>query len=151
MIAYYSLAQGVFEFITAESLRKCPDETGGILVGKMESDCVLIEHATGPGPLARRAPQLFKRDGEYSQRVLDGIVVETGGDLDYVGEWHSHPARFGPSARDVAAMRWIASNRKYAVKRPIMGLCFNECGDTWRLSFYLFDERALCALKARRR
>jgi integrative and conjugative element protein (TIGR02256 family) len=147
MLVHYKLAEEARKFILAESLHRYPNETGGILVGGFDGDCVLIEHATGPGPLAQHSSQLFRRDGDYSQRVLDDIVMEYGGRYDYIGEWHSHPVNSGPSAKDVSAMRWIANNKKYAIDQPIIGLCTNESVDTWRLSFYLFDGQQLRELR----
>jgi integrative and conjugative element protein (TIGR02256 family) len=146
MLVYYKLTEEAREFILAESRRAYPHETGGMLIGRLDRDYVSIEHATNPGPLAQHSPQLFRRDGDYSQRALDDIVVEYGGKIDYVGEWHSHPAKSGPSAQDMGAMRWIANNDKYAVDQPIMGLCIYEPVDTWRLNFYLFDGQQLRAL-----
>ena len=63
-----------------------PNETGGLLVGRMEGSCVVITHATGPGPMALHSRYEFQRDGEYSQEALDQIVTEMGGVYDYIGE-----------------------------------------------------------------
>lgn len=147
MPLYYKLAAPVLELIIAESSRKYPNETGGILVGKFTESYVLIEYATDSGPAAQFSPNHFRRDGGYSQVLLDEIVIKSGGEDDYIGEWHSHPVKSGPSVRDRAALRWIAKNSKYSVDQPIMGLCTNEAPGTWRLSFYLFDGRRLRALQ----
>ena len=147
MRVYYRLAEKARTLILHESSHKYPNETGGMLVGRLNGNCVLIEHATRPGPKAQRSPHRFKRDGDYSQEVLDNIVAESKGEYDYIGEWHSHPAKSGPSAQDVAAMRWIASNNRYAIDRPILVLCTSKSVDTWQLSFYLFDGQRLRNLK----
>jgi integrative and conjugative element protein (TIGR02256 family) len=147
MLGYYELAEGAFRFILAECSRKYPKETGGMLIGRSNGDCVRIEHATGPGPRARHSAQSFKRDGDYSQRILDRIVAESGGEYDYVGEWHSHPAQHGPSAKDSAAMCWIADNTKYAIDQPVLGLCAGEAKGMWRLRVYLFDGHKLRELE----
>lgn len=150
MSHYYKLATPALELIIAESSREYPNETGGILIGKFNENenYVLIEYATASGPGAQFSPSHFRRDGDYSQMLLDEIVTKSDGEYDYIGEWHSHPVKSGPSARDRAAMRWIAKNSKYAIKQPIMGLCTNEAPDTWRLSFFLFDGRRLRELKS---
>lgn len=147
ILTHYELAEKARELILVESTRKYPDETGGMLVGKFDENCVLIENATCPGPGARHSSHRFRRDGNYSQRVLDDIVMECEGEYDYIGEWHSHPAKSGPSPRDMAAMRWVANNDKYAIDQPILGLCTNESAVNWRLNFYSFDGQQLLELK----
>lgn len=150
MPVYYRLAEKARRLILKESSHECPNETGGMLVGRFGGNRVLIEHATRPGPRAQRLSHRFKRDGDYSQQVLDRIVAESKGERDYIGEWHSHPAQSGPSAQDVAAMSWIANNSRYAIDRPILVLCTCKSVDTWQLSFYLFDGQRLRKLKQSR-
>lgn len=143
---YFKVAERVRRFIVWESGRRFPRETGGILVGKLDGDYSLIEYATGPGPTAQHAFQSFKRDGNYSQTRLDIIVARSQGEYDYIGEWHSHPKRVGPSFRDRAAMRWIANNRNYATRYPIMGLYTLQSRNAWQLDFYVFDGQHLLSL-----
>jgi integrative and conjugative element protein (TIGR02256 family) len=127
------------KFILKESSRRYPRETGGMLIGRLEENCVLIEEATGPGPMAKHSLWGFRRDGDYSQMVLDNAVEQSRGKNDYIGEWHSHPVKSGPSVKDVNAMRWVASDKKYAIAQPVLGLCVHTSTDNWRVSFYLFD------------
>ena len=148
-IKVYELATETEQFILAESDRKFPKETGGMLIGKFAGDCVWIQHATSPGPMAKHSRQRFRRDGNYSQKVLDEIVTESDGKYDYIGEWHSHPVRSRPSGVDVAAMRWIAANSRYAVDTPIMGLCVKGAKDSPWMHFYQFDGTKLRKLKPR--
>lgn len=147
MLVTYRLAVKARRLILQESSREHPNETGGILVGRIDGNYILIEHATWPGPKAQHFPNRFKRDGNYSQQVLDRIVAESKGKCDYIGEWHSHPAQSSPSTQDVTAMSWIANNHKYAIDRPILGLCTCKSVDTWQLGFYLFDGQRLRELK----
>jgi len=143
----YRLAEKAWGLIIYESSHEYPNETGGMLVGRSNGNCIFIEHATRPGPKAQRSPYRFKRDGDYSQEVLDSIVAESRGEYDYIGEWHSHPSESGPSAQDIAAMRWITNNNRYVIDRPILALCTSKSVDTWDLSFYLFDGQRLRKLR----
>lgn len=147
MIAYCRLATEPLNFIVAESAQHFPNETGGMLVGKVVDDCVLITHATGPGPMALHSRYEFRRDGEYSQEILDQIVADTKGAYDYIGEWHSHPLKAGPSIKDVEAMNWISRNTKYKVIQPILCLCIQEIKHTWRINIYQFREQTVIRLK----
>src|SRR5215212_3312521 len=100
-LVHYHLANHPLNFIITESTQHFPNETGGILVGRVEGNRVLITYAIGPVPLALHSRHEFKRDGEYSQAVLDQIVTEMEGAYDYIGEWHSHPLKSGPSTKDI--------------------------------------------------
>lgn len=146
-IGYYQLADQVIEFIQTESARAYPSETGGILIGKLSDNCVVITQAVGPGLNAEHASYHFRRDGEHSQRILDRFVTESNGEYDYIGEWHSHPAPYGPSPTDIVAIRWVAANKKYSVSHPIMALCTKELADNWLMSLYIFDGRQMRGLK----
>lgn len=143
----YKVSDEVLDFILGESLYKYPYETGGVLVGRMDRTCLLIEYATGPGPAAEHAASSFKRDGENTQLMLDNIVAQSDGSYDYIGEWHSHPSNCGPSSKDIASLKWIAGNPKYAVTQPIMALCIKTSKDCWEFRVYLFDGKKLRELK----
>jgi proteasome lid subunit RPN8/RPN11 len=79
---------------------------------------------------------LFKRDGISSQEDLDNIVAASGGAIDYLGEWHSHPCDVGPSNKDLSAMKWIANNPQYAVGTPILGLCIKRAFGEWEFELF---------------
>ena len=130
-----------------ESNQHFPVEAGGILIGHFGKDTVHIAFATDSGPNAQHSPTGFRRDGEYSQTVLEQIVGESEAPTDYIGEWHSHPANQGPSLKDLVSMQWIAKNPKYAVSHPVLGLCVRETADQWVISFYQLYKNSLVKLK----
>ncbi|MBN1875003.1 MAG: Mov34/MPN/PAD-1 family protein [Anaerolineae bacterium] len=140
MITHYLLSKEVLTYIIKESERMYPQETGGVLIGRFEKEYVLIDYATAPGPDAQHTTHEFKRDGIYCQEVLDRIVAESEGLVDYIGEWHSHPSKSRPSSKDVMAMRWIANNKKYAIQNPIMCICMQEHKEVWKTYFYLYNQ-----------
>ena len=129
-----------------ESIRSFPLETGGMLIGRFDGNCAVITNATGPGPKAEHTPTEFKRDGEYSQWVLDKAVAKLDGTQDYIGEWHSHPMNTGPSGKDFASLRWIAQNPSYAVAQPVLAICRRQREDSWILSFYVLDGLSIIKL-----
>lgn len=132
----YSISKEAMALIKEESLGKAPLETGGVLIGKYDGVTIVIEVATGPGPKAKHSLYSFQRDGDYSQEHLDRIVRETGGIRDYLGEWHSHPQKAGPSHYDLSAIKKIRQNKKYLIQFPILGLHVFEDG-FWK--FYCFS------------
>src|SRR5690554_2991806 len=107
MIRYYTISDEARSVVLNESRGRFPDETGGILAGRLTDDCVKIARATQAGPRATHTPNRFQRDGNYSQEELDAIVRESNGQFDYVGEWHSHPIQSLLSPIDIRSMRWI--------------------------------------------
>lgn len=149
-ILFYDIAVTANSFIILESQSAYPNETGGILVGRMVGECVYVSTATPPGPKARHSMRGFRRDGQNSQELLDQTVAESKGEFDYIGEWHSHPIKSGPSGIDRAAMHWIATNEKYATTTPIMILCTPRSKDRWGLEVFLYDTGELTRLKKHR-
>lgn len=130
------IGQSVAVFLRNESRRRYPTETGGVLAGYRDVGAVVVTHATGPGPRADRGRSHFRRDGDHSQGAVDRVFDETAGASDYVGEWHSHPFPFGPSAADIAAMSWIACNPEYRRPNPVLLICQRTKWRTWRLLAY---------------
>ncbi|MBD3216411.1 MAG: hypothetical protein GF311_27610 [Candidatus Lokiarchaeota archaeon] len=147
LISYYQIDENALSLIQSECDSAFPNETGGILIGRFDSNSILIQYATDSGPMAKRSPGGFRRDGDYSQAILDRIFQESLGEFDYIGEWHSHPAMVGPSSRDRKAMRWIARNRKYDMSFPVLGISAWNPGTGWKLFLYQFAGRRLRSLK----
>jgi integrative and conjugative element protein (TIGR02256 family) len=107
------------EFIEAEASRATATETGGVLSGRggLTAGAAHVTHASGPGPKARRNMFSFLRDTAYCQEFLDRLAVESGGEVDYLGEWHKHhQLEPRPSPRDVKTARDIAADPGYHVE-----------------------------------
>lgn len=143
MIKSYHILEEAITHIISESASHFPNETGGLLVGKVENDYLLVRFATGPGPAAQHAPALFKRDGDFSQTILDTLVKNSDGELDYMGEWHSHPFKAPPSQIDLESMKWIAASEEYAIKQPAMLLCIGAGLNRWELRCYVLAGKRL--------
>lgn len=97
-------------------------EEGGILVGYQEptSGMVTIAYAIDGGPNAEREPRKVVRDVEYSQAALNQLYAQSGGRLDYIGEWHRHHSRIADlSPTDVAALRAVAEDPGYPTSYPL--------------------------------
>lgn len=86
-------------------------ETGGTLVGPDHQEGgLLVTHATGPGPGARRGPASFRFDREWCQRRLDHWNRSMR--VDWIGDWHLHPSGLHqPSPTDYeSALRLIGDS-----------------------------------------
>lgn len=135
---YWLSPKAVFQ-MTEESQAMYPQETGGILIGWKDGNTFYIEIAIGPGPKAIHKRSRFTRDGDFSQTQLDEIVVETADQWDYIGEWHSHPRKLGPSVKDLNSLRKIQMDSSYNIIDPILGLLIYE-QSVWNFYCYLFQD-----------
>lgn len=147
MIDKYNLSKKALHDIVTESEYRLPNETGGILVGKVQKRCAFIRYVIGPGENAYHTPNKFQRDGEYSQKQLDVIASKTLGEEDYLGEWHSHPSNSRPSIRDIESMNWVAKNENYAVTQPILLLCIFSGKNNWHVQCFVVNNGRLLKLK----
>lgn len=64
-------------------------ESGGLLLGHLYNDRVVVNYAGGPGPGAVRESTRFVRDLAFAQEL-----AQAAWKLDrsiWIGEWHTHP------------------------------------------------------------
>lgn len=134
---YCSIDSKVGVTITKDSIKTMQDlisadptiETGGVLAGRVtRNGDVVVTHASGPGPNAKRTRSKFEKDVEFCQHFLDEAYEASGQGVVYVGEWHSHPSSDNrPSGTDLKSLSEIAIARNYITARPIM-LIFTSSG-----------------------
>jgi integrative and conjugative element protein (TIGR02256 family) len=113
----------VLEFIETESAKALRTETGGVLAGFGDATAgeVHVTHASRPGPRARRTMFSFARDTEYCQEFLDSVARQSGGAIDYLGEWHKHHEHVPrPSGQDVTTSAKIALSSDYHVSECLL-------------------------------
>lgn len=127
------------KFAIAESSAFAPVETGGMLIGHLADQILRLTHVTPPGPHAEHGRTHFRRDGIFSQALLDLAVSESRGRDDYVGEWHSHPFNEGPSSQDVASLHRIGTSAKYCCPFPVLLLCRHRGRTGWKLESYQWN------------
>ncbi len=135
----YWISPKTLSLIIEEGWAKYPKETGGILIGRQQGRVFYIETAIGPGLNAYHKDISFKRDGNFSQTHLDSMVLETQGQWDYLGEWHSHPRYMGPSSTDINSLINIQTSPKYNILQPILGLIIIE-RRIWRFHCYILSQ-----------
>ncbi len=123
---YYNrvyILEAARQVIAQESEAKYGIETGGVLVGFVDSGLhvVVVTAASGPGPHATHGPTTFNRDRAFCQIFLDTHARETGGIIDFVGEWHKHrePAP-QPSQVDIKTYRRLAADSHCHLELPLV-------------------------------
>jgi integrative and conjugative element protein (TIGR02256 family) len=68
-----------------------PLENGGILLGWRSGEDRVIVDLRGPGPRALHGRHCFLPDHEWQVEEINRAFEASRGDLDYLGDWHSHP------------------------------------------------------------
>ncbi len=73
--------------------RHSPNETGGILVGRIAATrkTIYVTRLVPAPPDSRGTPWVFTRGTEKLPEAIERVQRRTGGLLTYVGEWHTHP------------------------------------------------------------
>ena len=92
--------------------KRLPNETGGVLVGYFDVPrrCVYVVDALRAPADSVEHKTAFIRGYAGLREELAGIEARTGGQVSYVGEWHSHPqgAGVGASPDDEVLLATIA-------------------------------------------
>lgn len=95
------------------SIRKSalPSETGGVLLGyhDFNEGRIFVVDALPAPPDSLGTPVGFRRGVEGLAGHLDAIRERTGGQVSYLGEWHSHPdsAKANPSRHDIRQLLYL--------------------------------------------
>ena len=111
------LASHVMRIMHRHAAELCPLETGGILLGWRSGEDSVVTDMRGPGLRALHGRYNFLPDHKWQldeiQRAFDG----SNGDIDYLGDWHSHPDGIAAmSHQDQITLRKITRR----VKNPLM-------------------------------
>ncbi len=109
--------------LMAQASLQAPQETGGVLLGYWgaESGDPVVTHSIGPGPNAVHSEDRFVPDHEYHIAEIARLYEESNRELQYLGDWHSHPNGGGSLSRlDRACLRRIAGSPEARAEQPIM-------------------------------
>lgn len=118
--------------LRAKRLEKAPNETGGLLVGSVDTYYKTI-HVVGQIsdiPDSVEATHMFQRGLGGVEIQLQQVRERSRGALVYLGEWHSHPpgTSASPSATDLVQLAGLASITRFD-DRPALSLIVAEAGE----------------------
>lgn len=94
-------------------------EAGGLLLGTVHGEHLLVTAATEPKATDRRFRFWFERGPDGHQATADRLWRESGGTVRYLGEWHSHPEDC-PSPSGTDRREWRALAERRADGRPAL-------------------------------
>lgn len=103
-------------------------ESGGILLGFRRGNHLHITEATEPSDEDRGSRIHFWRSSSNHQRIAKEAWERSGGCLDYVGEWHTHP-QVSPYPSRIDISEWL----KITSQRPGQPMAFMILGATRNL------------------
>lgn len=117
--------------------KKLPKETGGVLLGSIDSERkVIYIYDTIP------APEDSKETTSSFERGVEGVLDEykkyqkiTDNQVQYLGEWHSHPKRYSsnPSTFDINLFAYLLEKLSRQGYPTIMGI-IGDLNSTFTIS-----------------
>ncbi len=102
------VSKSAVEQMTSLGREFAPLETGGILLGWTDGPDRIVTGIIGAGPRAMHGRQAFIPDHRWQMEALHDAFAQSSGDLNYIGDWHTHPV--GPtimSSEDERTLRRI--------------------------------------------
>lgn len=110
--------------LTIARNKSLPNETGGVIVGhwdRYRKICYIIDIIDSP-PDSEEWPCSYIRGNSNLLEILETIGRKTGGHIQYVGEWHSHPENCSikPSSLDLTAFKWLKTYMEEESLPPVM-------------------------------
>ncbi|AMV19633.1 Mov34/MPN/PAD-1 family protein [Planctomyces sp. SH-PL14] len=118
-------------------LAKLPHETGGVLIGSYDlaRKIVYVVDTIPSPPDSEEWPTLYIRGMKGLKFQVDKVQEMTGGQIEYVGEWHSHPAGCPclPSDDDLKVFSWLTENMDVAGLPALMGIAGDHGYTEWYL------------------
>lgn len=89
---------GLISRLKSEMGKAMPNETGGIFIGSInyKTRTIHVVDVVDAPPDSQANPGCFFRGVKNLPEQIQEVQQKTGGQLGYIGEWHTHP--FGPNS-----------------------------------------------------
>lgn len=116
---------------------KLPNETGGVFIGTYDfvRKIVYVADTIPSPPDSKEWPTLYIRGSEGLFARVQQIGEITDSQLQYVGEWHSHPDHCSckPSDDDLKVFTWLTENLGDEGKPALMAIVGQNEASAWFL------------------
>jgi len=117
--------------------QRLPNETGGVLLGMYDlpRKIVYVVDTIASPPDSEEKPTLYIRGCEGLADRVATINIESAGEVEYIGEWHSHPDRCScrPSADDLKLFANITDRMTASGYPALMAIVGQEGYSAWYL------------------
>jgi len=89
-----------------KQIRKEQHESGGILLGKIYKDLIVVDTISEPSKVDKSGRYYFERNVCEAQKIIKSAWSQSQGERVYLGEWHTHPENTPtPSSDDKKLIR----------------------------------------------
>jgi hypothetical protein len=124
-------------------IAKLPNETGGVLIGAYDLTrrIVYVVDTVASPPDSAEWPTLYIRGSEGLLDQVREFSSGSGGQLEYVGEWHSHPDGCPtlPSSDDLIVFSWLTEHMDAAGLPALMAIVGENASSSWYLGAIIPD------------
>jgi integrative and conjugative element protein (TIGR02256 family) len=114
---YLRISDEAVAAINAHIQRRCwSPEAGGVLLGRLSvnSTDAVVDEATRPSRSDRRSRFRFFRAQPAAQAAVNDAWSRSGGTVNYLGEWHTHPEDEPQASRiDLSEWRRLVRSQTY--------------------------------------
>lgn len=129
----------LFYSLSKKAEAGCPNESGGLLVGKYSTDhkTVIVTKAITPTQ-ETTTPTSYTRKTDGMEAIWKKLYEEG---LQYVGEWHSHPNGSPQySTEDLNAMRGIYADEDVTISKPLLLILGVKDGKYCKNAAYIYNK-----------
>lgn len=141
-----ALRASLVDELISHCVRKWPNETGGILVGRYTSslDLAVVTRVLAPPPDSKHGRTCFVRGTRGLQELLRRLWRRPREAREYyLGEWHLHPGgRPAPSSTDRRQMTEVSALEGYHCPEPILLLVGGSIQRDWSFGAFVFPRGA---------
>jgi len=136
------ISKSVLNRIEEETKFHYPKEFGGVFIGYKADLHFIITDILIPDQYKNGQTIFIREPGTLNERLSE-IHRITNGEIQYLGEWHSHPnGPTTPSRTDINAMQEIAKDKNINIDKPLLMIV--EVGKiSFEKDLYIYEDKKL--------
>ncbi|WP_179319962.1 ThiF family adenylyltransferase [Winogradskyella helgolandensis] len=136
------ISKSVLKRIEEETKFHYPKEFGGVFIGYKSDLHFIITDILIPDHYKNGQTIFIREPGTLNERLSE-IHKMTNGEIEYLGEWHSHPnGPTTPSRTDINAMQEIAKDKNINIDKPLLMIAEVD-NISFGKDLYIYDNKNL--------
>lgn len=133
------LPKSISAMMMGEASKWYPYETGGVFMGYLASDDVVVTDVISCGENSSHKRYSFYPDQDYQLKEISDLYNRTSGQITYLGDWHTHPnGSTSLSNTDKRTLVRIATTVEAKISKPVMGI-MGGMSDKWDLNVVRYE------------